>query len=321
MLRMKPCPFCAASIQNQAIACGYCGRDLPPGPAVASKWNTRFARPAVLGGLALALLATAVIAYVASENGSAEGTRATPEASVPEAPIGLSASKASTSSITLSWALPSSEVAPKSVEIFRDGNHVAYVDASQTEFTDTGLDPASRHTYWLVVVTGTGGSLVSTSLAANTGAPPVTASRLEGSYEVLYTVTASNFQQPGDSLRFFWNISPRCPAGPCSGQLRIPMSPGPAAVGVVRRFGGSYEVQINEATLGSSGSHDDPPQDSILATIYVTEARMVGGQWTAASFEGVFKEYLPPPRVTCRSGYLRCSLGYLRANVRGSILG
>jgi hypothetical protein len=36
---MKRCPYCAEEIQDAAIACKHCGRDLKFGTAVASKWE------------------------------------------------------------------------------------------------------------------------------------------------------------------------------------------------------------------------------------------------------------------------------------------
>src|SRR3989442_1193664 len=65
----------------------------------------------------------------------------------PPAPTGLTAAGVTTSQITLAWTASTDNVGVTGYEVYRDGGAAAIGAVAGTVFSDTGLAPASTHTY------------------------------------------------------------------------------------------------------------------------------------------------------------------------------
>src|SRR5262245_36968896 len=61
--RVKKCPFCAEDIQDAAIVCKHCGRNLPTPQAAASKRN-RLVLLSIAGIVVVGVVVVAVLAAV-----------------------------------------------------------------------------------------------------------------------------------------------------------------------------------------------------------------------------------------------------------------
>ena len=98
-----------------------------------------------------------------------------PDTTAPTTPTGLTATAVSSSQINLSWTASTDNGGGDAVtgyQVFRDGTQVA--TSSTNSYSDTGLQNATLHSYWIAAVdtagnvsTSTGGTVAQTSYGAD----------------------------------------------------------------------------------------------------------------------------------------------------------
>jgi hypothetical protein len=205
----------------------------------------------------------------------------------PNPPAAVSARSATATSVDVSWTASKGGATPSKYVIYRDGTQAGTVPASQTSWTDTGLQPGSRHDYTVAAVGGGQQSGQSKPVSVRTITPP--------------PVSVAVAKATWTTVTVHWSPSPQGPVPNqytvYNGTTELASLPGTtdsySLTGLVA--GQSYQVSVS-ARWGSATSApstpiqaatlDAPLSGSVPLTMKVTStpgsgaSLTVGEHWT-----------------------------------------
>jgi hypothetical protein len=115
----------------------------------------------------------------------------------PNSPTAVQVTSPTATTAEISWTASQGGAAPSHYVIFRDGQQVGSVPASQTSWTDTGLTPGSSHQYTVAAQGGGGQSGQTVKVPVTTITPP----------PVGLKVTTATYT----SVDVSWTPSPKAP--------------------------------------------------------------------------------------------------------------
>jgi hypothetical protein len=137
---------------------------------------------------------------------------------LPPSPVGLKADRSTLSSVAFHWSRPASGPAPDRYVILRGGAVLASVPGTVTSYWNTGLAPATNSRYAVTAQWGSRRSAPTATLALKTLTPPVSAARLQGSWDLNVKVVSSGggTLKVGETMTYTWGFKPTCPTDPCA---------------------------------------------------------------------------------------------------------
>lgn len=208
-----------------------------------------------------------------------------PWAKLPVAqPTELTTDTRTTTSVTISWSMPSSGPLPARYVIMQNGKAIGSVPGTAISYRATKLAPATQYTYQVIAVRGARRSPQSSAMAAYTSTPQLWTAILTGQWTVHYKNLAWNGPGSPPSLATdIWKFTPKCTGSQCSVALT-----------------GALENEQFTATLRQSrGVYTGNAKDNndfacVLTTtngdltlkISVLGGQVVGGQWVVSSWGG-----------------------------------
>lgn len=204
-------------------------------------------------------------------------------------PAGLKASAATTSSVTFRWAGPPSGPRPDSYQILSSGKVVATVPGNVTSYRAGGLAPATAYQYRVAAVRGGKRSALSAVLTVSTTAPPISAARWQGSWNVDIEIIKGASALRGKTATGWiesWRVSPQCPAGPCTVHLTGDLNRRPIKATLTRA--GAVYTGTAKADIFPCGKPADavPIRSTLTIRVTLSAAQPDGHAWVASAWRG-----------------------------------
>jgi len=158
------------------------------------------------------------------------------------------------------------------------------------------------------------GSSSPVAVASPTPTPdPLSVARLEGVYDVTYTVTAMTgpgVEKVGDKTTRVWTATPRCTSGPCDTDIKAVTPPSTTVSDSLLTFaGGTYNLAPQSFIGGDCGSSttQDSFDNVITFSVTTTAFAKVGKEVFASELTGN-RHQVGTPRP--RGISLGCKVGF-----------
>jgi len=227
-----------------------------------------------------------ILAACTSGGGDASSTTAPPPAALSGFTIEQPkwGSDPSTWSVTLTWNAPAPPFVVDHYELTRDGATIAATVKDAT-FDDATIAPGTRYRYTVVAVDAAGKRTPESIASIRTRTPKVADARLSGRFLTSMQVTSSTVGASG-TVTVFWVFSPTCSQGACRARLTVE---GHGRLGILSRAGGTYTGTLSAPFLIRSCQGAHIPE-TLVVSIRIRRARVVGRAWRATSFSGTFAE-------------------------------
>jgi hypothetical protein len=229
-------------------------------------------------------------------------------------PTGLAAGPSTANSIAFRWSSPPTGPLPDKYLILGDGMKTEVVAGTRTSYQQAGLTPGTAYLYSIVAVRGGKRSPQSIALTVSTLSPPVSAARLQGSWQVYVKNIAGAPSR--DSGYMTWQFTPACAIGACNVMLHATTANWSFTMKLTRA-GAAYKGQVVSSTFSrcgsGSGSFLDPT--TLKIQLQVNTARGQGQAWNAGSLTGT----LAGASQYVSSGSYYCSAATFKASVNGSL--
>ncbi len=278
----------------------------------------------VVGAIGLVAVVVAVVLLWPEQSAPPVGAADEPappevvaEVPAPPPPVtNLRATRPALGQVELRWRSDPSGTQPEAFRVLRTGTELATVPAASgpLRFTDKDATPGETYVYSVLAMIGDLES-ASVDVRVRVPMPPLGAARLEGSFEVVGRLTAESGytnRGVGDRFRETWTFDARCKTGACATRVSGP-APLPQGTWTMKleRHGTRYRGTAKASMSSCLGL---PVSDTLVVTLEVTRAKMVGGEWRVTSWSGTFEDSSPYTSM----GLQYCPSSSYTAAVRGT---
>ena len=231
-------------------------------------------------------------------------------------PARLAAGSVTTSSVKLHWSRPAAGALPDRYLIFRDGKRIGSVPGTVTSYQSTGLAPDTQYQYRVAAVLDGKHWALSSVRTVSTSAPPVSAARLQGPWNVNIKVVRGGAAIRGSKAwTQVWLARPKCPAGPCDVTLAGTTSRHYKFKVTLTRTGAVYRGKTKAVIFPCGvGSVSFPIHSTLAIQLTIQTAQVDNGAWMAGTWAGTMKVSSP----YTSSGNYYCNASHQKISLFGS---